>query len=1501
MASTTPTQLPAFIQLRYDENGVFSRFRADADKATSSVAQLFNGAFSEVGKVAQTAARNANAAFGSLDLGVDKMREQAAQARLNEEVLLQLARAAQKVSNETGDTTASTRAYLTSLTEQIAVARRVATAADEQLATYSRMQDTVDGLTASNSRLAAAQREVYELSSRTPAAPSPANAPPTNTRTDVSALMAGQASIDRAALSSATLEQALGRVSVKSAELSAALRSKEAAERAATAATDEAAAAAQREAAAFQAQAQSLQMVAALEQEEARAKQQAALAANEAAARNIDFVEALQRAQQESLDAAAAEQQLAREMQRQAEAAEQMAQAVNRLEGQLDPAAAAAMRLAAQTKTLDDALEAGAIDAQRHAQMMQLVTAANHEGTTATRNVINSQGAMRVAMLQSGQQMQDFAIQVYSGQSASVAMAQQLPQLAFALSGLEGNTNKTLSKIGQFSTFLSGPWGLAVGLAAGIIGTLAYEFLGFGEEAEKATGKTYIFTDSLDVMKLKANEAADAMKQLASATASAILEQGNYLQNQSLIANQSVTGLEQQISDKQRQLSQLIEQTTTYSFFPKPFAGTQISALKDQIKDLNSALGDARQAKNNADIALSQQRVANSLDGVTAATNAYAIAVGKLNTQRAKSAALESNGDPLALATNTGSYLSSAEYEKQLANLQRTRDAAIEASRASSRTRRNSKRDTSAERAIREAQRLENFGDRAAESIQRINERFSDQPRLIVQAEQATRQLDAIIKDLSERKPIGFKDMIADAQAAKSTVNEALVRPFREMTEDAYRRLSIQEALAAGNRDEADALNEIFRKQQQLGNISAEQVAFTRSLVRYENERTRELERQQNLFEAQIDVLNEARASLTDVLSGRSTNLFGNIKQSLADLQGQRMFDNLFGNVFSDLENELRGKSPLGKESQRMADELQISTLGLEEFSAALRGTSAALGAANDNMGVGQLYSGVNGRLNGTANGNGYITPEGEIVVARPKQDAQKREVELARLSVQQLADKTAKGIVDPIVAALEEQLGTQFSQSLSGVLSSALGGYLTGGGVGGVLGALKGGIFEYGPDLFGKGATESILGGLNGAMKGAATGTTTAGIMNALGLGTSTTGSQIGGAIGSFIPIPGADILGSLAGGLFGNLFKKKPYGTASITSATADAAISGNKGSARDAASTLAGSVQDGLISIADQLNADLGSFAVSIGTYKDNYRVNVNGGSGKLGGYSGSASQNESRYGLYDFGDDQEAAIKFAISNAVQDGALLGLRKSTQTLLNSGSDLDAQLEKALDWENAFNELRSYTDPLGLAIDNLNKEFENLLDISKEAGASTEELADLEQLYGIKRAEIIKEQNEKLIGSLQDLYDNLTIGDNGLSLRARQANALNDYDALAARVSAGDTTAYDDYANAAQALLDIERQLYGSQQEYFDRLGEVTDLTKSRIDAETNIVSIADGSDSPFDSTGAVKSSVDSQTDILAAKLDAVNENIGTLINLSTATSSGSAARSLSFLSSY
>lgn len=89
----------------------------------------------------------------------------------------------------------------------------------------------------------------------------------------------------------------------------------------------------------------------------------------------------------------------------------------------------------------------------------------------------------------------------------------------------------------------------------------------------------------------------------------------------------------------------------------------------------------------------------------------------------------------------------------------------------------------------------------------------------------------------------------------------------------------------------------------------------------------------------------------------------------------------------------------------------------------------------------------------------------------------------------------------------------------------------------------------------------------------------------------------------------------------------------------------------------------------------------------------------------------------------------------------------------------------------------------------------------------------------------------NDDTQTDLRRFHDNLTIGNPALSLRNRQAFALAEYMPLAERMRSGEIVAVDDFKQKAEALLAIERQIYGSQAGYFDRLGEITSLINAAI----------------------------------------------------------------------
>lgn len=293
---------------------------------------------------------------------------------------------------------------------------------------------------------------------------------------------------------------------------------------------------------------------------------------------------------------------------------------------------------------------------------------------------------------------------------------------------------------------------------------------------------------------------------------------------------------------------------------------------------------------------------------------------------------------------------------------------------------------------------------------------------------------------------------------------------------------------------------------------------------------------------------------------------------------------------------------------------------------------------------------------------------------------------------------------------------GAGNKQAQIGGALGGLGGYLVGGPIGALVGAIGGGAIG---GLF-KEIKPSIMGGLAGA-----------------GLGQMAAGALIGGPIGM--------IAGALIGGVLGALgLGKAKYGTANVRGLGA-ATIVGNNKTYQSNAGASASGLQDALSQIADTLGGGVGGFNVSIGQYKGKWRVSPSGMTGKL-----------NKGDTVDFGKDgAEAAVRYALANAIADGAITGISASIQKLIQGSGDIEKQLSKALKFQGVFDELKSKADPLAYSLGKIAREATSLNKIFAEAGATAEEYAQLEQLLAIKRKEAAEQARKDVIDKIREPYD--------------------------------------------------------------------------------------------------------------------------------------------------
>lgn len=1088
-------------------------------------------------------------------------------------------------------------------------------------------------------------------------------------------------------------------------------------------------------------------------------------------------------------------------------------------------AAAAAMAQAQAAEQVQQRLN-------RQASAVDMVTSATHRNAAANDNATRGVSAQRTAFIQLGQQMQDVVVQAQMGARGMTIFTQQVPQMAFALSGLADSSNKTFRTIGKFGEYLSGPFGAAFFAATAIMGPFIANMLMSGDATDDTGSAMDKLADKLDLTK---NSYESLM---------AVVDEYNSKQNSSIALTYSAIIATEKLAKAKLDEAKAIATSLAAQIKEGPtgpFGQGQYSASL-ALNVVDSRIAKLEKDLASAGVAAGTERVKRQSDKRYDIEISYNEQIATLEEKRKKN-----------LIDQVG-------YEKQRLKLVEGQKKALDAYDEAHKKGR--KKTSATDKEAAAAKRLADFGDRAAEHIQRVNERFNEQPKLIDQANAALRDMDATIKDLEERKPIGWEQMVKDAQAAKTVIVDSLSKPFEDLEKASERRLTIERLLAKGREDEAAATQIIWSLEDKLETVDDKRRQAIIDMVRNERLITEELRARQDVIGYYLDATRSIRQNLVSIFSGESAD-FGKI---FKQLQAQVTVERLFGPALRQVDDWIKGQSGLGKSVDYMAGETKRAGEAAGTLAQAL-GDAAAKISGTPTTGA--------AAANDKAPGAGLENNDPNTLTVYGSKDHLPTVVELAMQS--------AKAIYSPITDELNKLLGAKLGGKLGDAIVGAQAGVWTGGATGGILGALQG-----------IAGSNSKIGALLGkGMEGASTGTMVAGLGNALGIKMSETGAQIGGAIGSVIPIPGGQIIGSVIGGFLGGLFGKRPRGAAEVSNSsvyghTNDAALT-------DSINTWGGQVQDAVNQIAGALGATVGNYSIGLGRYKEYYQVSSVAGDPRLGN---SYFRNKSANAVYD-GTDAEAAMAAAIGAALAQGAIKGISAASQRILQSGKDLQKAIEKAVLIESIPKRLRELTDPVGAAIDTLNREFQTMIDALKEGGATAEQFAQAQQLYDLERARAIEQATASLTGSLRSLLDDLTIGNDALSLSDRRAAALAAYQPLAARVAAGDTTAYNDFADAARSLLDIQRQMFGSQTPFFDLAYEIKGIAQTALDSQQALIDAATSSNSPF--AGNATSAANDNQGVVDAigqsnyLLATINENLSRIGQTITAGSAGNLANFL------
>jgi tape measure domain-containing protein len=738
---------------------------------------------------------------------------------------------------------------------------------------------------------------------------------------------------------------------------------------------------------------------------------------------------------------------------------------------------------------------------------------------------------------------------------------------------------------------------------------------------------------------------------------------------------------------------------------------------------------------------------------------------------------------------------------------------------------------------------MKQLAAQAREQIAAIGTEFLNMPPNVAQANAKVAELDKIIAGLTEKQPPDFQNLIADAEKLKPLIDQGLRKPFDEIIAQQERQIELSRLTAKGKYEEAVQLEAQNQLMDQMGVKSEEQLAIVLKragvtsdeylqMVKNLGIQKQQAEQEQlrnAIIQDRLNQVDQIRDNITTTISELPTkgldaigNFFGSLLDQTREYFAKNITQSIFGEAFKDIENEINGKKLIIEADSLVAKANSIMASSIANTAAKIESLGNAAAVADN-------------RLTGTSAANDNDTSASAAAAA------------LDEIVV--TAGKTIGGKFDVFAKTFtrlfETFLGKEspLAASVGKYVSEALKGVFTGQAASSIFGSITG---------INQSKTGSAIGGAIGQIAGPSI------------------SKIIGGTIGkAFGPI--GSILGGLLGGTIGGLFSKSKTGSAALTfnQATGEygTTAGGNNAAVQAQAAGTAGNVISGLGRIASALGGTLTGLGSASIAYDKKGKIFVD---------PTGRGNDKAKKGAIGFGTDEGAAIRFALRDMIKDGAIAGVRAGTLAILRGGNDIEIQLEKALKFESVFKELRQIDDPVAAAVESVTKEFEGLIKIFKEAGASTAEYSDLERLYQIKRTAAINDANSKLVGTLKDYLFDLTAGTSSiLSPQLRYQNSLSDLNKLDADRVSGKTVDANQYRSVADAFLSASRDYQGSTTGYFDDFRRITSTIENWITSEQARATAT----LPSIDFSPLTAAVNNQTTVTAALLQQIANNMAVL----------------------
>lgn len=1133
------------------------------------------------------------------------------------------------------------------------------------------------------------------------------------------------------------------------------------------------------------------------------------------------------------------------------------AKAVGPASAEIAKVGASAEAAAGEVRSAADAMRQLTATTTQSATATQALGAVLKSGAGAHHAFAVSAGQSRASMQDLGYQISDFGTEVLSGISPLRAFTQQSGQVAFAMSGMEGAA-------GSVGRFLAGPWGAAILIGVSALGEFLpalFDASSALDRQEKATQAAVTAADSFGA-------AQTSLGKIFDLTTGKLKTQNEVLiQSVKLQATLGVIKAKADIKSGTKALAAQGEP----GYFDQFLTGAGAAA---------AGLGSDAVAGATAQSALQAQAakfapLKATLDAFSAVANdprATPQAVGAaLDTALAKVDALGKAGraagkniQDVSIALIT---LGTAAIDRT-ANQQQLDVIAGGAIPADLKPYERPKKTR-----VRKTPDSSGLVNSVENDIRGFNAEFTDTPTFVEKARVAIAKLDQDIAQLAKKKPPSFQSLIDQAQAAKGVIEANIDKPYADFLRQQDQAFQVSKLLAGGHTDEAAALRQVFALQQQMGpltDIQKDGVLATVQALRAEAEQQQRLTaaRQQDL-----DALDRIRSSVEGIFTGGAKlgDLPKQLAQAFRQLEGQQLFDKLLGPSFKSLTDQVNGVSPVKNAAAKMAEALDSATQPVRDLGGAARDAIAGLKSAAAGGGTGSAASYDMGNLTPSLSASLKGSVE-DVFAANPDLFPGQNDITVTGRRQQQATDqfmsavelfgksgKDIGGSIDRLVdpnGRFFGKIGAQLGNVLQGyTLGSA------GGSIGSAVGSLAG--------LFGKSADgSSLLGdtGIGGDITSLSSAVGSAlpeyaaaqAIDSVIGKGLQ--------SIGVKYSKTGQELFGTLGGVVFGAL-KKSKKGGATISDETSAATSFGNDGARKATAASLAGSIQSQIAAIADELGGTAGSFgAITIGQYKDKYRVNTQGT--KLGGSSAPVA------GLTSY-DTPEAAQAAALSDAIAEGAIGGISAQMKKALSSSTDVSKSVAEAL-------QVRGVEDILtGLGADLLSsfRSFETQaqarVKIAQEYGF---DVTKIEQYNADQRKALIDSTAKQQTGSLSDLLASLVTGDLSEGDAASKRQALlgkigsAETDAKAGKDGAGDTL-----SGLLQQLVQTSKDAFGTAgPEYAADRATAQSAAEAVIAAEKDRIAAADAAVSTTNASLATANTLanenNAQNAQMLAKLDAL-----------------------------